>query len=165
VPASGGGLWLVLPPPQAGINVSKVNSIINASPRCRRFVPARKIAGKTNPMAIIHLLPEVRRNCALTGAVVLTVTETLVVAAVPFAAMDAGLKAHFDSEGSPEQAKLIVPLKPLEFMTLIDVLPTPPGAEMVTVDSAELTVAKKPGVIVKLWDWVVLLGWKLGSPL
>jgi hypothetical protein len=115
-------------------------------------------------MAIIHLLPQVRRNCALTGAVVLTVTETFVVAAVPFAAMDAGLKAHFDSEGSPEQVKLMVPLKPLEFMTLIVVLPTPPGAEMETVDCAELTVAKKPGVMVKVWDWVVLLGWKLGSP-
>jgi hypothetical protein len=116
-------------------------------------------------MAIIHWLAELRRSCALTGAVVFTVTVTFVVPAVPFAAMDAGLKAHFDSEGSPEQAKLIEPLKPLEFITLIDVLPTPPGAEMVTVDCAELTVAKKPGVIVKVWDWVVLFAWKLGSPL
>ena len=116
-------------------------------------------------MAIIHLLPWVRRNCALTGAVVLTLTDTLLVAAVPLAATEAGLKLHFDSEGSPEQAKLIVPLKPLEFRTLIDVLPVPPGAEIVIVDCAELTVAKKPGVIVKLWDCVVLLAWKLGSPL
>ena len=92
-------------------------------------------------MAIIHLLPEVGRNCALAGAVVLTLTETFEVAAVPFAVIDAGLKLHFDSEGSPEQAKLIVPLKPLEFTTLIDVVPTPPGAEIVTVDCAELSVA------------------------
>ena len=118
-------------------------------------------------MATIHrLVPGVFRICALTvGAVVLTVMETFVVFAVPFVLIDAGLKVHFDSDGRPKQVKLIALLKPLEFTTLIDVIPVPPGAEMVTVDCVELSTAKNPGVIVNVWDCVVLLGLKLESPL
>jgi hypothetical protein len=91
------------------------------------------------------------------GAVVLTVIETVVVVAVPFAATDAGLKVHFDSDGIPEHARLIAPLKPVEFRTLTDVDPRPPGVEMTTVDCAELMSAKKPGVMVNVCDWIVLL--------
>ena len=118
-------------------------------------------------MAAIHRLgSEVCCNCALAvGAVVVTVMETLVVFAMPAPFMDAGLKVHFDSEGSPEHARLIVPLNPEEFTTVIDVLPVPPGAAMVTVEGAELSVAKNPGVIVNVWDCVVLLAAKLESPL
>lgn len=118
-------------------------------------------------MAATHrLVPEVFRNCALTvGAVVVTVMETFVVFAEPFAFMDAGLNVHFDSDGRPEHVKPIAPLNPEEFTTASDVLPRPPGAGMVTVDCAELSVAKNPGVIVNVWDCVVLLAAKLASPL
>ena len=116
--------------------------------------------------AIQRLGPEVCRNSALAvGAVVVTMMETFVVFAVPFAFIEAGLNVHFDSEGRAEQVKLIAPLSPEEFTTLNEVLPVPPGAEMVTVDCAELSVAKNPGVIVNVWDCVVLLGLKLESPL
>jgi hypothetical protein len=99
------------------------------------------------------------------GAVVFTVIETVVVVAVPFADTDGGLNVHFDSDGNPEHARLIMPLKPVEFKTLTDVDPRLPGAEMTTVDCAEPIDAKKPGVIVNVCDWVELLGLKLGSPL
>src|SRR5215469_2066868 len=150
VPGSGGGLWPP-PPPHAGISVSS-NSIISRSPIFLRFVPTRKIAGRNSPTAAIHLLgPEVWRSCALAvGAVVVIVMETLVVFAVPPPFIDAGLKMHFDSDGSPEHARLIVPLNPEEFTTVIDILPVPPGAAMVTVGCDELDVAKNPGVIVNV---------------
>ena len=97
------------------------------------------------------------------GAVVLTVMVTEVVAAVPFAAMDVGLNAHVDSEGKPEQARLIVPLKLLEFATVIDVVPEEPGAEMEMPARFDGMDAKNPGVIVNDWG-AVLLAAKLGSP-
>ena len=116
-------------------------------------------------MAAIHR-PEVCRHCALTvGAVVEMVMETFVVATAPVGVIDAGLNVHFDSDGRPEHIKRIDSVSPPELTTLIDVIPVPPGAVMVTVDCPELGVAKKPGVIVNVCDCVVLLGLKLASPL
>lgn len=55
------------------------------------------------------------------AAVVVTVIEAAVVLRVPFAGMLAGVKVHVASEGSPAQARLIVPLKLVEVATVIDV--------------------------------------------
>ena len=73
---------------------------------------------------------------------------TVVVAAVPFAAMEDGLNAHVASEGKPEQARLIVPLKLLEFATVIDVVPEEPGAEREILARFDGIDAKNPGVMV-----------------
>jgi hypothetical protein len=50
-------------------------------------------------------------------AVVVTVIVDEVVEDVPEAAMDAGLKLHVVSEGRPEHAREIVPVRPLEWAT------------------------------------------------
>jgi hypothetical protein len=71
------------------------------------------------------------------GAVVVTVIEALVVFAVPFAVIVAGANTHAASDGRPEHVRLIVPLKPVEFATVIDVAPEPPGAETITLDCVE----------------------------
>jgi hypothetical protein len=84
---------------------------------------------------------------------------------VPFAVIDEGVNVQLDSEGKPEHASVIVPLKLVELETLTDELADSPGIETITVDCAAGTVAKNPGVIVKLTGAVVLLGLKLGSPL
>ena len=57
---------------------------------------------------------------------------------------------------------MIVPLKPEELVTGIEMLPDLPGAEMFTNCDEEIA-AKKPGVIVKLTGVVLLLAWKLLS--
>jgi hypothetical protein len=67
---------------------------------------------------------------------VVTAIDALVVVAVPLAAIVAGANRQAASEGRPEQARLIVPLNPVEFETLIDVVPVPPAAEITTVDCA-----------------------------
>jgi hypothetical protein len=99
------------------------------------------------------------------GAVVVTLIVAVVVAAVPLAVTDDGEKAHDASDGSPLHAKLIVPLKPVELETDTDDCPVEPGAEITTVDCDDEIAAEKPGVIVKVCDWVVLLALKLESPL
>jgi len=58
----------------------------------------------------------------------------------------------------------MVPLKPVEEVTLTEVEPDDPGAEMATVDLFDGIAAKKPGWMVKVSDWVLLLGLKLLSP-
>jgi hypothetical protein len=87
------------------------------------------------------------------------------VLAVPFAENDDGVMVHVASDGRPVQARAMVPLKPLEFDTLTELVPEPPGVAITTVDCADGIVAKNPGVIVKVCDWVVLLELKLESPL
>jgi hypothetical protein len=57
------------------------------------------------------------------GAFVVTVIETLVVFAVPFAVIEVGENRQAASDGRPEHARLIVPLNPLEFATLSEVTP------------------------------------------
>jgi hypothetical protein len=87
---------------------------------------------------IIQAADRLVRRCKLAvGAFVVTVIEALVVAAVPFAVIVAGENRQVASEGRPEHARLMVPLKPVELETLIDVEPTPPGAEIKIVDSVE----------------------------
>jgi hypothetical protein len=97
--------------------------------------------------------------------VVVTVIAAVVVLGVPLAVIVAGTNRQAASEGRPVQARLIVPLNPVELETLIEVAPDPPGAVIRTVDCADEIVPKKPGVIVNVWGWVVLLALKLASPL
>ena len=94
-----------------------------------------------------------------------TVIDTLVVFAVPFAVIEVGANIQAASEGSPEQAKLMLPLNPLELETLREVLPGPPGAAINTVDCAEGIVAKNPGVMVNDCACGEVLALKLASPL
>ena len=81
------------------------------------------------------------------AALVVTVMETVVVLAVPAAEILAGAKVHVASDGRPEQARLMLPLNPLELETLTEVDPVPPGAEINTV-CPDAIAAKNPGVIV-----------------
>jgi hypothetical protein len=77
---------------------------------------------------------------------------------------EACANTHAAALGSWEHERLIVPVKPLEVETVTDVLPDIPGAETNTCPLPEGTEAENPGVIVKVWDCVVLLGLKLLSP-
>ena len=61
------------------------------------------------------------------GAVVLTVTETVVVETTPFGFRDAGENEQVASEGNPEQASVMVPLKFVELEIATEVDPEPPG--------------------------------------
>lgn len=65
---------------------------------------------------------------------VVTVTAEEVVVAVPVALIEAGLNWQAAPAGSPEQASVMVPLKPVEEETEIEVEPEEPGAETVTPD-------------------------------
>ena len=57
-----------------------------------------------------------------------------VVVGVPAALIEAGLNRQAAPTGSPEQARVMVPLKPVEEETETEVEPEEPGAEIVTVD-------------------------------
>jgi hypothetical protein len=91
--------------------------------------------------------------------------EAVVVLAVLWAETVAGEKVHEASDGRPMQARLIVPLKPVELETVTDVTPEDPGAEIETCDALVGIVAKKPGVIVKVIGGALALALKLLSPL
>ena len=62
----------------------------------------------------------------------LTVTVTVVVETTPFAFRDAGENEHVASEGNPEQASAMVPLKFVELEMATEVVPEPPGLEITT---------------------------------
>jgi len=138
VPASGGGLWigvLLLPPPHPGATTSNINVRNKNNPRARRF-PLTSTLERSIPTANIHSAGKNVRRCKRDMAVaafVVMVMEGVVVLAVPFAVIVAGAKTHVASEGRPEQANVIVPLKLVEFVTLTDVVPDPPGAAINTV--------------------------------
>ena len=102
---------------------------------------------------------------AVALAVVVTVMAEVLVAYLLVAWKDAGLKAQADPTGSPEQARLIVPLNPVDQKTETDEVPELPGAETTTVDCAAPIDARKPGWIVNCVDAALLLGLKLASPL
>jgi hypothetical protein len=146
VPEFGGGPVFPppLPPPHAGIKVTSMSMNVKMSPRWRCFPPTRNRAGRIKPAPTTQALkpPELRCNWFLAvAAAVVTVIDTGVVVAAPLAAIELGLKEHLDSEGSPEQAKVIFPLNALEFVTLNDVVPEPPGAATSTVCCVEGIVA------------------------
>jgi hypothetical protein len=69
------------------------------------------------------------------GAVVLMVSIV-----VPLPATDGGTKLHVLSEGRPEQAKVVAPLKPFEPATLIVVVAGCPGLGTVIADGDAETV-------------------------
>jgi hypothetical protein len=123
----------------------------------------------SSPIPIIHS-PGRQFGCCCecanaVGALVVTVMDALVVLAVPLGLIVVGANTQVASDGRPEQARLMVPLNPLELVTLMDVDPEPPGAEINTVDCAEGISAKNPGVIVNDCDCAEVLAVKLESPL
>ena len=65
---------------------------------------------------------------------VVTVIAEEVVVGVPVALIEAGLNWQAAPAGSPEQARVMVPLKPVDQESARDVEPEEPGAEIVTVD-------------------------------
>jgi hypothetical protein len=112
----------------------------NKNPRTRcRFPPTRTLEN-SSPMPTIHCPASQFVLCCesavAVGALVVTVIDTLVVFAVPFAVIDVGANMQAASEGSPEQAKLMLPLNPLELETLRELVPGLPGAAINTVDWA-----------------------------
>jgi len=105
------------------------------------------------------------RSAAVVTAVVLTEIAAVTVFGVPLAVIDEGENVQLASVGRPEHEREMVPLKLVELETDTDDCPDTPGDEITTVDCEEATEAKNPGVMVKVWDCVLLLGLKLGSPL
>jgi hypothetical protein len=170
VPEFGGGPELPWPPPQEGTAVNaNASRSSKHSPRIRCcFPPKNPIVIRTaNP-----LIQYAKRNgpcfdckAAVVAAVVVTEIPTVVMLIVPLAETEEGLKVHVASDGKPEHANVMVPLKPVEFVTSSDDDPDAPGAVMPTTDEELGTWARNPGVIVKVCDCVVLLALKLGSPL
>lgn len=142
VPGFGGGKWLppllLPPPPQLGATTSnsRVSSKNNPRTLCR-FPPTRTVEARSSPIPAVHWPGKYGRCCELAvGAVVVIAIATLVVFAVPVVVIVAGPNTQAAFEGRPEQAKLIVPLNPVEFEMLIEVLPVSPGVEINTVDCA-----------------------------
>ena len=93
----------------------------------------------------------------------LTVTDTVVVEVTPFGFRDAGENEHVASEGNPEQASVMVPLKFDELEIATEVAPVPPGL-VITMAGLPDKVMKNPGEMVNVSGWVELLVLKLRSP-
>jgi hypothetical protein len=68
------------------------------------------------------------------AAVVVTVIAEEVVVSVPVAAIEDWLNRQAAPLGNPEQARVMVPVNPVEEETETEVEPDPPGAEMGTWD-------------------------------
>lgn len=71
---------------------------------------------------------------AATPLEVVTVIVEAVFVAVPVALIEEGLNWQAAPAGSPEQARVMVPLNPVDEETTTEVEPEEPGAEIVTVD-------------------------------
>ena len=123
---------LLLPPPQPGDRRIRVTiARRNGSERRRAGALISRIEKNIKVVAASHPLPEGRiegRRVAAVPLVVVTVTVELVVVAVPVALIEEGLNTHAAPAGSPEQAREIVPLNPVDEETATEVDPDPPGA-------------------------------------
>lgn len=102
-------------------------------------------------------------SMAVAAVVVMVILEGI-VEMVPLARIDGGENVQAAPVGSPEHESEIVPVKPVDHVNEAWLCPDEPGAETTMVDNV-LGTTKKPGVIVKVCDCVVLLGLKLASPL
>jgi hypothetical protein len=83
---------------------------------------------------------------------------TIVLGPLPLA--DVGLQAA--SAGKPEQVKETAVVKPVEAMMPTVVVPEMPG--LVTLTLVGPDTPSKPGCMVKVTGWLLLLKLKLGSP-
>lgn len=157
---------LLPPPPQEAIITVAAASRSRQIPRIICFLSAMNTMENNIPTASIQ--PETPCNgccrlAAVVGAVVLTVTVAVVVETTPFAFRDAGENEHVASEGNPEQASAMVPLKLVELEIATEVAPVPPGLVMATAGLPD-KIMKNPGVMVNVRSWVEVLALKLGSP-
>jgi hypothetical protein len=159
-------VWLP-PPPQAGIKIISMTSPSKNCARRWRRLPISITPKNIKPPTATQCLKDGRKDgCSVAvAAVVVTVIVEVLVAIVPDAAIVAGENWQAAPVGRPEQARMIVPVKPVEFETDIELCPEPPGAETITVDAAVGMTAKNPAVIVNVWDAAEALALKLASPL
>jgi len=101
----------------------------------RRFGPPSRSPEKTKPTPGSQWA---RKSCrgecsnSAAAAVVVTVIVDGVVVSVPVAFIEEGLNTHVAPAGSPEQARVIVPVNPVEDDTFTDVDPDAPGALIAT---------------------------------
>lgn len=94
-----------------------------------------------------------------------TVTVEEVVVSLPLGVIDAGLNVHAAPTGSPEHARAIAVVNPVEAEMETVAEPVAPGAVITTVGSVfPGVVTKNPGVIEKLGAAALLLALKLASP-
>lgn len=68
------------------------------------------------------------------AAVVVTLIAEEVVVALPVAFIEEGVNKQAAPEGRPEQERAMLPLNPVEKVTVTDVDPEDPGAEIFTCD-------------------------------
>ena len=127
---------LLLPPPQETTVIVTAARSSRHIPRIICFLSARKTIENNIPAASIQLETRCNgccRRAAVVEAVVLTVTVTVVLEAAPLGFRDAGENKHVDSDGNPEQASAMVPLKFVELETATEVVPELPGVWISTV--------------------------------
>jgi hypothetical protein len=155
----------LFPPPQLAASMMSIKNDSRLNPRARwRFPPTSK-TDANRPAPSIHSAGQLNlrgNSLRAEAAVVVTAMDADVVVAVPFAVIELGVIAHVASRGRPAQASAIVPLNPVDVVTLTEETPVPPGAATVTVDCP--IAAKNPAVMVNVCD-VEVLALKLESPL
>lgn len=124
-------LWL--PPPHETIVMVPIARSSSEAPRTICLLCTKRTMEKNIPTASV--VKEYERWCrraADVGAVVVTVTVAVTVeAAVGFT--DAGENEHVDSEGNPEQASVMVPVKFDELEMATEVVPELPRVLMNTL--------------------------------
>ena len=123
------------PPPHETIVIVTAARISRQIPRIICFLSTTKTMEKNIPAARIQLEEGYGRCCrrtAVVGAVVVTVTVAVVVETTPFGFKDAGENEHVASEGNPEQASVIVPVKFVELEMAMAVVPELPAVWMNT---------------------------------
>ena len=154
------------PPPQETIEIVTPARSSRDIPRIICFLSKKRTIENNIPTANTQLEAGWKGCCkwvALVGAVVLTVTVAMVVAATPPGLTDAGENKHAASEGNPEQARVMVPLKFVEFEMAKEVLSELPGV-WISMPGWPARVMKNPGETVNVSGWVELLPLKLRSP-
>ena len=123
---------LLPPPPQPGDRKIRVISARrNGSERRRAGALISRIEKNIKLFAASHPVPKGRiegRSIALVPLLVVTVIVEVVVDAIPVVLIEEGLNTQAAPAGSPEQARVIVPVKPVDEETATEVDPDPPGA-------------------------------------
>jgi hypothetical protein len=132
----GGGGALLPPPPQPGITRISIKS--ESKSKDVRLLPGTPISTIEKNIKLLNASQAVAngriegRSIALVPLLVVTVTVEAVVDAIPVVLIEGELNKQAAPAGSPEQARVIVPLNPVEEETATDVEPDNPGAEIIT---------------------------------
>ena len=127
-------MWLP-PPPHETIPMVAAARRSRQIPRIICFLSTNNTTENSIPVASIQAEKGYKgccRRAAVVGAVVLTVTDTVVVEVTPFGFREAGENEHVASEGKPEQASVMAPVKFVELEIATEVPPEPPGLLITT---------------------------------